>query len=348
MKKVKLTKKLFHGCASLEEKRGIIYPHRLPHELKKLFPSPGDGLMRCASFTSGVRLRFKTNTQNIAVVIKPWTESEGVITEYKTFDLVIKNKIIESLGYEAGKKVYSFAKLPAGQKTIEIWLPPHCPVGLKHLEIDDKAKLSPAEDKRFKWITYGSSITHDRRCISPARIWPAIVAREKDLNLTTLGFGGNCHLEPMVARYIRDLPADFISLKLGINIQGAGSLSPRTFQSSAIGFIQTIREKHKTTPIAVISPIICPPRETVQNHVGLSLTDMRKELQTAVKSIKEVCGDKNIYYFSGLKMFNEKYISNLPDELHPDAEGSFIMAENFIKHIYNKIKFKGKVAKCKK
>ena len=66
----------------------------------------------------------------------------------------------------------------------------------------------------------------------------------------------------MIARMIRDLPADFLSMKVGINIQGGNTLNERTFRAAIIGFVQIVREKHPDTPFAVISPIYSPPRET--------------------------------------------------------------------------------------
>ena len=57
---------------------------------------------------------------------------------------------------------------------------------------------------------------------------------------------------------IRDLPADAIGLKLGINMT-SGSVSDRTCRALAIGLIKTIRDGHPDTPLAVVSPI-CHPR----------------------------------------------------------------------------------------
>src|SRR5690625_5496041 len=99
-----------------------------------------------------------------------------------------------------------------------------------------------------------------------------------NLDLTCLGFSANCHMEPMLSRMIRDLPADFISLCIGINIMGGSTLSKRTFAPAFIGFIQTIREKHPTTPRAIMSPVYCKEREEKENKVGLNLVIMRAEI----------------------------------------------------------------------
>ncbi len=118
---------------------------------------------------------------------------------------------------------------------------------------------------------------------------------------------------------IRDLPADFISLCVGINIVGGKTLSERTFSSALIGFIQTIRDVQKDVPLAIISPIFHREREQQENEVGLSLEKVRVEILQVVNTLKKY-GDKNIYYIDGLEMFGEEYEKWMPDGLHPDGE----------------------------
>jgi hypothetical protein len=145
-------------------------------------------------------------------------------------------------------------------------------------------------------------------------------------------------MEPMLAMMIRDIPADVITLKLGINVHGNGSLNIRSFKAAAIGMVEIIREKHPTTPIGIISPIICPPREETPNHVELSLRDMRVELEDAVKRIVETDKDENLFYFTGLDLFGEDLVGPmLPDDLHPDGDGIEIMGEKAAELVLSKL-----------
>ena len=134
---------------------------------------------------------------------------------------------------------------------------------------------------------------------------------------------------------IRDLPADYLSMKVGINIYGSESLSPRTFQSAIIGFVQIVREKHPDTPFVVISPIYSPPRETTTNAVGFTLADMRHEVAEAVQAMK-ANGDSKLHYVNGLELFGEDLAHLLPDDLHPNAEGYKIMGRNFAQKVAGK------------
>lgn len=46
-------------------------------------------------------------------------------------------------------------------------------------------------------------------------------------DLTSLGFGGQCHLDQHVARTKRDLDADLVSLELGIKVVNGGTHADR-------------------------------------------------------------------------------------------------------------------------
>ncbi len=319
------------GIISLEKNNGSVIPWRIPHEDKDIFPDENFHFQ--AGTASGVRLMLKTDSKSIKLSGEPLGGGYDVAPPGCQVDLCIDNKIIQTQIFDENNKVL-FADLPTGNKVIELWFSPRYSIMLHGIEIDDAASLENIDDKRLKWITYGSSITHCVRAASPAMTWPAIVAREMNFNMISLGYGGQCMLDPMIARMIRDMNADFISLKLGINVYGAG-LSSRTFSAAVIGTIAIIREKHKKTPLAVCSPIYCPPREDTPSIVGNTLKNMRDSVKKAVESFQRR-GDENIYYVDGLKIFGAELVAYLPDELHPDAEGMEFMAENFINEVFKK------------
>ena len=314
----------WHGAISFDDTDDWRMPWRLPHDELALFPV--DALRERAAMPAGVRLAFHSDTEIVAgnVVPQP-ADPEG---EYIGIDLYCDGEFVGSREM-AGQAEFRFDGLPAGDKLLELWLPQHAEFRLRSLAISGGASIRPYDDTRPKWVTYGSSITHCRAAGSPSNTWPAFAARKHGLNLTCLGYGGNCHLEPMIARMMRDLPADFLSMKVGINIYGSDSLSPRTFQSAIIGFVQIVREKHPDTPFVVVSSIYSPGREDTLNGVGFTLDDMRQEAAAAVSAM-QVRGDRNLHYVSGLELFNADLAHLLPDDLHPNAKGYKIMGQNFV------------------
>lgn len=322
---IRIDESMFEGAVSCEVGDGWLRPWRLPFNQLALFP-PEDGIQARAIFAAGVRLRFATDAQEVALGVVPQAAA-------RRFDLTLDGQILHSVVAEPQAETVVFPDLPAGEQTYELWLPTNASVELRHLVLDGGASFRVPADSRLKWVTYGSSITHCGGATSPARSWPATAARARDLNLTCLGYGGQCHLEPMIARMIRDLPADIISLKLGINVQGGGTLNARTFKPAVIGLVQIIRERHPVTPIVLISPIISPPREAAPNVVGLSLEKMRVEVEDAWRRLVEA-GDRQLYYVHGHRLFGEELVADyLPDQLHPNGPGYEIMGQNAVEQV---------------
>ena len=314
----------WQGAVSLQETEAGVMPWRTPHSSHVLFPEP---LLERSAMPAGVRISFRSNTTRVSGNIAPQKES-GML------DLCCDGEVVASLDL-AGKDTFAFENLPDGEKLIELWLPQFGRFQLRSLVIDDGATLDAFTDPKPRWVTYGSSITQCRTAASPTQTWPAIVAREHGLNLTCLGYGGQCHLDAMVARMIRDLPADYISMCLGINIQGASSLGPRAFRPAIIGAVQIVREKHPDIPIVLMSPICSPPREENPNTVGFHLKRMREEVQAAAEAL-QTHGDQNVHYVDGLRVFGADYVHLLPDDLHPDAEGYRVMGKNFVAEVAEK------------
>ena len=317
---------IWSGAISCESGAGWVKPWRIPHQDQDLYSPGNNGLSDRAEMPSGVRLRFATDARTLAFHTEPLAEAGN-------FDLYADDELVETVAYAAGQTEVRFDSLPAGDKTVELWLSPAMPVALRGIELSEGAAVGKSEDKRLKWVTYGSSISHCRTAGSPSYTWPGVVARAQGFNLTSLGFGGQCHADPMIARLIRDLDADFVSVKIGINIYGGSTLSPRTFRPAVIGTIATIRDGHPEVPLIVCSPIWSPAREKTPNAVDMTLERMRVEVADAVESFHSR-GDKNIYYVDGLKLFDASLARYLPDDLHPDAEGYRRMGENFLKEVF--------------
>jgi lysophospholipase L1-like esterase len=312
MKTVDMLPEYVEGAVSLEGGPGWVKPWRIVFELQELF-YPEDGLQATAQKASGVRLRFETDAETVALQVEPAEEG-------RPFDLTRAADLLGTVLLPAGEDTVEFGEL-AGKPTVyELWLPQATPIRLKALRVPEGAAIRPAADPRPRWCAYGSSITQCGGAHSPARTWPALVARRLGLNLTCLGYGGNCDIDPIVATMIRDLPADVITIKVGINVQAHCSFTPRTFQPAVIGFVRTIRERHPLTPIGVITAIISPPREDQRNAVGLSLSNCRWHTAEAVRRLR-ACGDEHLHLFSGLDLLGQDDLAYLPDDVHPNADG---------------------------
>ena len=317
MQNIALQDEFFHGHISLEQNENGIRPWRLPHhDLVLHFPN----LVDRAGCPAGVRLSCNSNTSAISLHC-------AAAENDRSFDCYVDGALHAVGTIPANETNLQFNGLSTNEKLIEIWLPHTSPVTVSGLSIDDGASCSAYTDKRLRWLTYGSSITQCGEAHSPSRTWPGTAARQRDLNLTCMGFGGNCHLESGVACCIRDQEFDLVTLKLGINVYGNGSLNPRSYFPAVTGLVRIIRERHPQTPIGVITSIYSTNREDEQNATGMTLKDYREQTREAVRRLREH-GDERLELFEGLDMFGPEHIDMLPDHLHPNGDGYEVLGTN--------------------
>ncbi len=298
-------------------------PWRLPHAARDLFPAP---LVERAAMPAGVRLVFRSDATSIA-------GQRVAVTDSAPLDLVCDGEVVAT-AEQGGAESFRFDGLPPGEKRIELWLPQFGSFRLRALELNDGAilRVEGQAEAGPRWVTYGSSITQCRTAASPTQTWPAIVARERGLHLTCLGYGGQCHLDVGVARLMRDLPAGFLSICVGINVYGGATLNQRTFRSAVTGFVQIVREGHPEIPFVVLSPIWSPPREREPNAVGFTLQGMREEVEAAVAALR-AHGDGALHYVDGRGVFGPELEHLLPDGLHPNAEGYRLLGQNVLRAV---------------
>ena len=331
---------LLDGHVDLRRRADSVQPLRIPAAEAPLY----DPFNRwVASAAAGVRLRFTTDSRVIALAINqrlvpptpPAFEPRGLYDLYIDGDLAQRvladgGALIDPdgtlSGHEATRVV--FEDLPAGAKSIEIWLPQAATVSITGLAIDDGARFAPWPDARRRIVFHGSSITHCMEAAGASAGWPAVAASLAGLRHLNLGWGGSCLLSGLAARILRDQPADAIVLKLGINVWPDGTLRERTFLDSAHAMLSIIRERHTVTPIALVSPIFSPGREDDGDNGGLSLSRMR-DLLVQVVETRQSMGDANLRYLSGLALFGEADAADLPDALHPNTAGYRRMGERF-------------------
>jgi hypothetical protein len=255
--------------------------------------------------------------------------------------------------------VRKVAGLPDRLKLVEIWLPHNETTELVALRAD--APVEPVPDQGRKvWLHHGSSISHGSDATSPTSIWPVVAAAGEPVELVNLGMGGSALLDPFTARAMRDAPADLISVKIGINLVNADLMRMRAFTPAVHGFLDTIREGHPTTPLLLVSPILCPIHEDTPGPcafdtealragekrfraVGdpkeraagkLTLTAIREELSRIVR--ERATGDPHLGYLDGRELYGEADYAELPlpDELHPDTAAHHRIGTRFAELVF--------------
>jgi hypothetical protein len=313
------------GAADLVKTPRGLAPWRLPSKHAELYHA--ELLPRVLS-TAGVHLRFATQARAFRLDFDQAptlnSDKEGL------WDVFVDGAFFSRHTVPCGENAcLSVDGLPKGSKEIVVYFPGNTHSVLKGLSSDEPVLEAPFAGLR--WLTHGSSITHCRSA-APGETWPAIVAREAGWSLRNLGFAGTCKFDPIVARAISKLPADRISLCLGINTTD-GFYSLRTWIPAIEGFLLTVRDGHPETPLLVITPILSPPRESWDKEpCRIGLRTMRQLLAEIVEKFCAM-GDLHIHLLDGLKLIGPGDESTMPDELHPDSNGIHIMAERFLRHM---------------
>ncbi|MGW3633811.1 GDSL-type esterase/lipase family protein [Streptomyces sp. NPDC005122] len=367
-----LTGDLLRGALELERTEHGVLPHRLPARARA---QCADGQLAMAEAQpSGVRLVLRTRATVVELDTRPTKRAyvgaparpDGV------YDLLVDGRLAGRTSVAGGNVLtidmttafaetvpgpvgtLRFDDLPAGVKDIEIWLPHNETTELVALRSD--APVEPVPDRgRRVWLHHGSSISHGSDAASPTTTWPALAAALGGVELINLGLSGSALLDPFTARVLRDTPADLISVKIGINLVNTDLMRLRAFTPAVHGFLDTVRDGHPTTPLLVVSPILCPihedtpgpsapdlsalsagqlrfraagdPAETAAGK--LTLRVIRAELDRVVR--QRAAEDPNLHHIDGRELYGEADTAELPlpDELHPDAATHRRMGERF-------------------
>lgn len=222
-------------------------------------------------------------------------------------------------------------ELPPRRVRVEAWLPHRGRVEVGSIRATDVVAAEPLPSA-VRWVAYGSSITQCEGSEGPSQTWPAIVARTLGWDLTCLGFGGECHLDPVVPRTITGLAPDVVNLCLGINVYGRSSFSGRSWQGQAAELIRRVREAHACAAIVVSSPIFCAARESTPNGAGLTLGDLREQVQQVGLDFRER-GDDAVHVLDGLSLLGPDDAHLLHDGLHPSHDGYLLMAERMAQYL---------------
>lgn len=365
-----VTADLLRGFLEVEPTAHGLLPHRLPARARRQIPDEQLGVAEAQP--SGVRLVFRTRATTIELDTLPTKRvyqgfpapADGV------YDLLVDGRLAAQTTVTGGNVrtivdmvtqtaelcegpagTARFTELPARDKDVEIWLP--------HTEITElialrtNAPVEPAPDNgRRVWLHHGSSISHGSNAAHPTATWPALAAAQGGVELVNLGFSGSALLDPFTARAMRDTPADLISLKIGINVVNTDVMRLRAFTPAVQGFLDTIREGHPTTPLLVVSPVLCPVQEDTPGPLApdfdggtlrfkatgdpaeraagrLTLNVIRDALARLVEQRAD--DDTNLYYLDGRDLYGEEDYTELPlpDEVHPDPAGHRRIGENF-------------------
>ncbi len=331
---------------------------RLPDSAAGRDPDPQ--LALTASMAAGMRLRFDSDTRALELDVEAaGLRYVGGARRPVVFDLFVDDRLFERRTVSEGPTLLvdfgpsppvvtqlagpttrlRFEGLPPGLKRLELWLPQNAAISLKALRIDAEATVASPSRGQRGWLHYGSSISHGKEADGPSDCWPAIVARGLDLDLTSLGYSGNCLLEGFVAQALARSDADILTLEIGVNLVSSDAMRERAFIPAVHTFLDIIRGARPDVPIMVISPLYAG---VLENHPGparrgargieavsrpASLAEgaltgaLARQVLEGLVERRRAGGDRRLHYRDGRALLDETDAGLLVDGVHPSAAG---------------------------
>lgn len=363
-----VTAGLLHGAVDVESTADGVLPHRLPAYVRARADAQ---LAMAEAHPAGVRLVFRTRATTVELDAHRTTVAFRDVAPRPDgrYDLLVDGALTARAVSAGGTAVIVdittgeietrsgpvatmvFTGLPTREKEVQIWLPHYERIELISLRTD--APIVPVPGSaRPVWLHHGSSISQGSNAASPSTTWPALAAARGDVELVNLGFSGSAMLDQDTARTMRDLAADLISIKIGINLVNGDVMRLRGFTPAVHGFLDTVREGHPTTPLLVVSPTLCPMHEDtpgpaapdfaegIMRYVAtgdpaetaagkLTLRVVRDELCRIIE--QRATEDPHLHLLDGRELYGDADACEapLPDGLHPDAATHRLIAKRF-------------------
>ena len=152
-------------------------------------------------------------------------------------------------------------------------------------------------------IMYGTSILQGGCATRPGMAFTNILSRRLDREVINLGFSGNAHLDPEIARWMASAPDPGCFV-----LDEAPNCKPEMIDEKGEAFFRILRDAHPDVPVVFVDMTPYPYR-AFDKECDESLTKVSAAQRALYERLKKA-GEKRIYFVSGDKM------------LGPDGEGS--------------------------
>ena len=282
-----------------------------------------------AAQPAGARMRFRTDARLLRLDLRA-EEGSGALDAsieggpVRRIDVGGRSGIVEIELGGGGAGGVEREGARGVEREVELWMPHAGRVGIRSIALADGSGIAPAPP-RPRFVAYGSSITQCTDAAGPSETWPALVARAHGWDLHGLGFAGACYLDPIVAETMAAALPDVAFVCAGINIWERATHTPRMLRAGLLDFVRCLAASGAPA-IAVMSPIVSPERERVANAAGVTLAQVRDEVERAARIARNELG-LPVHPIPGLTVFDAGEMGLFRDGLHPTSEGYAVMAE---------------------
>ncbi|WP_308271626.1 GDSL-type esterase/lipase family protein [Kitasatospora sp. SUK 42] len=305
------------GICGFEARGGLLLPLRLPQE--RVATTLSANFARLARLPVGARFAVRTDADRLLLELAA-EPGDGPL------DVLVDGRLAHRWRPAGGGTGRLAVALPGKPADVEVWLPQLSRTWLGPVGFHGHRLLEPARRDGARWVAYGSSLTHAMYPHGPSESWASLVARRHGWRLRNLGFAGEAYLDPLVARVVRDTPAELVTLEIGTNAYLRGAFTARSWGPAVCGFVETIRDAQPDAEIAVVAALPSVEREQTVNAAGLTLAGIRELTGDAVRVLQGL-GDTRLHLIDGRQVLplaeaEEVYV----DGLHPTPAGEHRLA----------------------
>ena len=300
--------------------------HRFTEAQEKAYKDYSAEFYRKAFATSGIRLEFKTDSENLSLTVNVSSKLSSS-RRFFAHSVYVDGKLVgrverEQDDHRPDGEFSGEFDLGEGEKTVKIYFPWSARSELVSLELDDGAKIEPVE-KKCKMIIFGDSITQGYDALAPENSYASIVTDALDAEARNKGIGGEVFW-PMLGLLRDDFEPDYITVAYGTNDWARND--KETFDRDCEAFYRNLSANYSEATIFALSPIWRGDKDSEKSKVG--------DFSHLAERIREVA-DKlpNVVFIDtdGFVPEDSSYFSDL--FLHPNDAGFAPYAEHLLAEI---------------
>ena len=259
---IETLRKICLGAVEVEENENGISFYRFTKKQRDLYFERQLSFYKKALSTSGVKLRFRTDSNYLGI---KGVVSGGSSRKYFSFDLFINGEKKESFDnfsdvtdqpspkgeYPLGS-IEKMFDLGDGEKEVLLYFPWSAQVAFSEITVSDGAFLDPVKPEK-KMLVFGDSITQGYDAAFASNSYISRLSRFLGVEEYNKAIGGEVFW-PGLADTEEPFEPDLITVAYGTNDWSKmGSLEE--FQANSKGFFETLGRRFPNVPIFAISPI---------------------------------------------------------------------------------------------
>lgn len=320
------------GAVRVEEIGNDIHLYRFTKQQEELYENRNKGFYKKTFATSGVRIRFYTNSQTLFLRTGiTW----GSKRTYFAFDIFVNGEKIDTLDNFSGIEMpqdYTTLELPFGEfskifplgegdKEICICFPWSVKATVRELGLDDGSYVKPSKPSK-KMLCFGDSITQGYDALYPSNQYTSRLANLLDAEEYNKGIGGEM-FRPELAAIKEDFAPDYITVAYGTN--DWNHRTRETFIDNCKGFLYNLHNSYPNEKIFVLTPIW--RKEATESRAFGAFDSVAEVIKNQAAEFDNVSVIQGI----GFVPQNENMFADL--RLHPNDNGFGYYFDHLSKHI---------------